>query len=505
MLGFVTDSGWQVVSHAAAFIATPVILHLLSGSLYGFWLTAISVLAYLGLVDLGFGISLTRIVAGTYNSSSDGEQLNRVCSSAFFLFCIAGLVFLVVGFGMGPYIPGWFKIPQSESAAVISAYKIMIIAGAIGLPLSTFPAIVSGTQHMAVTNTVRSLVSLVSLVFSIGLLYAGLGLIALALGNLINFSIRGLINYFYACRYCPNFKIRLSLINCSDIARLWSFGGYFQLGRIGEMVTTSADAILIGIILGAAAVTPYTLTSKLACLISLTLATKLPNALFPALCQMFAKNEMDKLRRSFVGLAYYSTRLAIVGSIFILLANRHFVSLWVGPQFFGGNFLNAIFVSWAVVNTIFHGVGSVLKASGDLRNWSIALVLEGVLNISISLLLIKPLGLAGVALGTTISRTLVTGIYVTVLTCRKVQISIWKFLLRGVFFPTLKSLPGFCAVVLFVMVVPYELGWLWLFLLGLIAFAGNVFSFECLQLLKSPHTTLKKRLWKILKLDSILD
>ena len=101
ILGFVTDSGGQAVLQVAALITTPIILHLTSGSLYGFWLTALSVLAYLGLVDLGLGVSLTRIVAVIHDSSSDGEQLNRVSSTAFFSFCLAGLVFLVVGLGMG--------------------------------------------------------------------------------------------------------------------------------------------------------------------------------------------------------------------------------------------------------------------------------------------------------------------------------------------------------------------------------------------------------------------
>jgi len=61
------------------------------------------------LGDLGLGVSLTRTVAGIHGSSDDGEQLNRAVGTTFFSFCTAGLVFLVVGLSMSPYIPSWFK------------------------------------------------------------------------------------------------------------------------------------------------------------------------------------------------------------------------------------------------------------------------------------------------------------------------------------------------------------------------------------------------------------
>lgn len=500
--GVFADIFWHAVFIIVTFAATPIILQFISESLYGFWIASLSVFGYLGMFDLSIGMALTHFMA---RSSDDSESdLSALISTAFFSFIVLGLLVLAIGWGISSHIPSWFHVSESNFYSAIWAFRIIVIGRALSLPLSTFSGMIIGSQHMAVETTIKRSTAIVGIVLSVMLLYFNAGLMALALAHLFTIMTGGLVSYLF-CKYnyFSKIGIRVTAIKKDLIRRLWSFGGYFQLGRIGEMVMACTDAILIGIILGTSAVTPYTLTSKLACIISLAIATKLPNALFPAFCQMFARGEMDKLQRSFIGLAYYSTRMAVVGSVFLLLANHYFIFLWVGEEFYGGDLLNFVFISWVAVNTIFHGIGAVLKASGDLKKWSIAVVFEGILNIILSVILIKPLGLVGVALGTTISRTLITGIYVTALTCRKVNMPAWRFLVRGVFFPAFRSVPSVCLGILFVIFFPHKFGWLWLATVGAIIGAGNILSFELFQILKLTNMAWKDRLWKVFTLEYV--
>ncbi|MCK4784326.1 MAG: oligosaccharide flippase family protein [Desulfobacteraceae bacterium] len=502
-LGFVTNVGGQFILTVATFILTPIILGFTSKSLYGFWVASLSILAYLSLIDFGLGVSLMRIVAGLYGCSHD-DEINKVVSTGFFSFLVAGLVFIAIGLGVAGYIPSWFKIPADEARDVIWAYRVVVIAGAVSLPLLVFNSVISGVQRMVVNNTIRIVLAPAGFVVSIILLYCGFGLLALALSHLFTVLSTGVVTYLF-CKLCylPDLKISPFLVNRCDLKRLWSFSGYYQIGRIAYIITISTDAILIGAILGAAAVSPYALTSKLAVLISVTIASKLPITLFPALSQMFARKEMDKLRRAYIGLAYYSTRIAVMGSILLVVANRHFVSLWVGPELFGGNILNAVFVSWVLLDTIFYGTGIVVVASGDLRNWAIASAAEAILNIAFSLLLIKPLGLVGVALGTTFSRLLTTDIYVPILTCHKLKLSLSRFVWRGVFCPAIRSLPGGCLIVLFAILVPSAIGWIWLIGVGLVAVVANVFSFEVLEFMKLSDRPFDQRLRELFLLQSV--
>jgi len=59
------------------FIAAPIILELTSQTLYGFWITTISILGYLALTDLVIGISLTCFVVSVA-FKDESENMNGI-------------------------------------------------------------------------------------------------------------------------------------------------------------------------------------------------------------------------------------------------------------------------------------------------------------------------------------------------------------------------------------------------------------------------------------------
>lgn len=477
-------------------ITAPIILRLTSVTLYGFWVATVSIIGFLALTDIGIGISLTRLIAGI-TGEDDRSEFCRLFNNALFLFCLTGCIFFLLGMCISPFIPDWFKIPSTEAASVIPAYQIAVLSGAIGLPLSIFSSIISGFQRMAIDNSLRNLVALIAVGVTLCLLYAGLGIIALALAMLFSVCANSLINFFYVRRICPQLTIDVKLINRQDLLRLFSFGGYFQLSRIANTVAVNADSIVIAAAKGSAMVTPYAFTSKLAVLFSINLASKVPIAVFPALAQMVALNQISQLQRVFVILTRYATRLAAVGAIFFILVNEKFISLWVGPQHFGGPLLNAALVYWILQDTIFRGTTSLIYAFGDLRNWVFVSFVEAGLNLSISILLVGPLGLAGVAIGTSIAKTLTTAWYGPYFTCKKLNISIRKFICEGVFYATFWSIPGVCLTILLAYNSPVDIGWMWIAYIGIAAIFTNIIFFEGIELVKPSNLSWRRRIYKV--------
>jgi len=502
IMGFATDLGGNALIIVVGFVTAPIILRLTSGSLYGFWVTALSILGYLALTDLGLGISFTRLVAAL-TDKQDVHSLNRLVSTSLFTFCVTGLLFFVIGVSFSPFIPGWFKIPEVEAASVVPAYTVAVLTGAIALPLSIFGAIVTGFQRMAVENTVRNLISLFAIGVSLGLLLAGLGVMALALATLFTVLASSSINYLYARRLCPHLNFSIALINRTDLKRLITFGGYFQLGRIATIVALSTDNIVIAAFTSAAMVTPYVFTSKLAMLFSLTIVTKMPIAVFPALSQMFARKEIRQLQQVFIQLVRYSTRLAIIASVFVAVANYQFVSLWVGVEYFGGPGLNAVFVYWILSTSIVYAITAIVYASGDMRNVVLVSIAEAVINFTASILLVGPFGLVGVALGTSIGKTLTTVWYTPYWICKKIKLPVRYFMWKGVFDTALRSLPGVIVTVGLAYVCPTSLGWGWIILVGLVAVLTNVIAFEGIELAKPSNLSWRDRVRQLLTLEAI--
>ena len=499
--GFTSSIFWDYALVAAAFFSIPVILQFISKPLYGFWITALSILGYLGIMDLSLGMSLGHFVARM--PEREGKAFDQLVNAAFFSFLGIGLLILVIGLWMSSYIPGWFNIPGEDAATVILAFCIAVAGLAISLPLSTFGGVITGGQHMAVSITINAVSALLGIALSIILVFNGLGLISLAIAHIFKILIAGLMGYLFCkLRYYPKLVLSPFFIKRDVVKRLASYGGFLQLGRIANTVILSTDAILIAAILGAGEVPAYAFTSKLAVLVSASLISKLPSALFPALSQMYANGEMEKIQSIFVRLAGYSIRVSIVFGCFLVIGNKEFVSLWVGSDFFAGNALNLIFIFWIFMDSLYRGTGIVIKASGTLKEWSFVSIVEALLNLGISIFLGIKIGLVGIALGTAISRT-VSGVWFMKIACDKTQFSIPALIQKGIFPPMLHSIPSCCVIVIFAFLVPQSLGWFWVGPMILLGIITNILSFEGLELMRSPEAALKDRFRNLFVLKSV--
>lgn len=477
LLALVTAVGGQALVTAAGFVSTPIILGFTSEALYGYWLTLLSLLGFLAITDLGLGTSFAHLVAALSNADNT-HALNRVVSTAFVTYCAAAALFITVGETIVPWVPRWFRIPQTDLELVITTYRIALVGSALFLPLSTFAGVVLGLQRMAVANVTSSVIRVLSIGLSIVLLHAGMGLPSLSAGILFSVLVDGVWLFVYARRCFPQLAIRLSLVNRSDFARLISYGGYFQMNRVATAVAQGADSLVIAAQLGAASVTPYALTSRLAVLFSVTISGKLADATFPGLSQMFASPERHRLVAVTARLAEYSVRLAVVASAFFAATNPAFVGLWVGSEYYAGATLNTIFAGWVMLDTIIRGLTPVVLASDDLQPWAFMSLAEAVINVCLSLLLVGPLGLVGVALGTLVAKATTTAWYLPYAACKTLHLPISAFLSEAVMRPLVRSVPGVVMTIGSAAVIPIEFGWWWIALVGVSGAAGNLLFFE---------------------------
>ena len=340
--GFATDLAGTVLVTVAGFVATPIILSLTSQSLYGFWVLTLSIVGYMALLEFGVGMALTRHVASDIESRTP-KELNALIATAFSFLSILGAGLFLVGFICSFFVPGWLGVPEGDRQDVVTTFRFALFSAALALPMSAFSSIIVGFNRMALDNTNRTVVGLMSLGLSILLLKMGLGLVSLAVAAALGVATIGLINALI-CRYMiPQITVGFAGANVPDIRRVLAFGGAFQVGRIANIVALSTDSLVLGLRLGTAAVTPYILTLKLANLLSVNLASKVPIALFPAVSSLYGSGNISGVRSAFAKVLSYSVRLAACSASLVLLVNEEFVTLWVGASNYGGVQLTVAF------------------------------------------------------------------------------------------------------------------------------------------------------------------
>lgn len=500
VIGFLTDFGGQILVMLLNIFTVPMILKFTSQTTYGFWLASTSIIGFLSLTDFGIGVPLTRAIASKSNPS-EIKELNKIVSTGFVALLFIGVVFLLLGLLISIYISDWFNIPFHDRAIIIPAFLISVLSASLALPLGIFAIILNGKQRMAIDNTIRNTVSIVCIFITIFLLYKGFGLKSIALSNLILISASAFFNIIYLKNTFVEIKISFKEFDKKEFIKLLNFSGYFQIGRIANTVATSADNVIIASILGSNYVTSYSITSKLPTMFSINIASKLPIAVFPAISQMFEEKDFNKIKNIYIKLANFSIRLALIAAGFVLIANKEFINLWVGSNNFGGTALNMVFIYWILQDTIYRSTTALIYASGDLKKWSIASILEAILNILISIFLALKFGIIGVALGTAISKTLTTGISTPYFICKKIGMPLKFFIKKGIINPFVKSLPGILITWIIAYLMPINLGWFWIITVGLSIVLSNILIFEGKVLLNSRELTFKEKLNKILNFE----
>jgi O-antigen/teichoic acid export membrane protein len=164
--------------------------------------------------------------------------------------------------------------------------------------------------------------------------------------------------------------------------------------------------VVIVSLLGPAAAVVYALTAKMGT-IGMQMSWQLPDAALVGLAQLKGEGRPERVRAVTVQLL----RLLLVASggvaCAVVALNPAFVSLWVGPQRFGGMALNATIAAVVLSHSLAHGLFSTSATLGTRVQAGWAALAQGAVNLGGALLLGRVLGLPGVALAAVASTALV--------------------------------------------------------------------------------------------------
>src|SRR6478752_10758534 len=99
-----------VFGTAITFVLSPFVVHHLGEVRYGIWAVTGSIVGYLGLLDLGIRVSVTRFVA-LHAAKHDHAAMNRVISTALGLFMAGAAFASILGFALALFAPHFVQVP----------------------------------------------------------------------------------------------------------------------------------------------------------------------------------------------------------------------------------------------------------------------------------------------------------------------------------------------------------------------------------------------------------
>jgi O-antigen/teichoic acid export membrane protein len=442
---------------AVSFVMAPIVLRALGDARNGVWTFVESFLAYLMLFDLGIAASLVRFVP-RHVATGDRDGLNRIFSACLIFFvglaavaCVVGVVFSYA------FADHFLKLSPEDAATLAGEARLVFLLAvanfALSLPLSVFPAILDGIGAL----TVKSVTRTTFLVLRIPALLAVLHTEARLFNMVLVLTASNLLEQFclavQAFRRVPGLKFLPRAVNRATLREIRGYSLDSFLAMIAGRLSFQTDAFVIGRTLGPEAITFFGLGNKLVELAKAVLRS--PTwALTPAVSALDVRGEHAKVRGYFLRGSRFALYLVLPFQIGLFVYGRSFLWLWLGPAYAVASGPTMEILAATLSLTVAQSVASrVLYGIGRIRLFSRMALVEGVVNILMSVALVVPLGIEGVAIGTAVPHTAFC-LFVLLLASRTIGVRSRDYLTTAVLRPITAAWVGACAWLLFAAAAP---------------------------------------------------
>ena len=412
---------------------SPYILHRLGDTAFGLWILIFSATGYYGLFDLGIRSSIIRYVA-KYSATDEPEELDRLASTALFTYSGIGLLTMAITLIGSHYMNSIFRIPADF---VGTARWLLLMVGAsvsLGFPLGMFGGILEGLQRFYLLNFTSTSSTLLRALLIVLALRHGRGLLTVAFITVSLPLLAGLIN---AAAVFPLVRLRLGAeyVRWSSLRRIASYSGTTFLIIIAQRLRFKTDAVVIGAFVSAAAITYFTIGSRLVDYAS-EMVSSLAQIFVPMSTQSHAKGDLEGLRKILiVGNRACAYIVFPITAIFTILG-KSIIEAWVGPKY--------VATSYPILLVLLYPMTLMLAQSASGRTlWGMAkhralawvVLAEGVSNLVLSVILVRPYGIMGDAVGTAIPLVCSQIFFLPGHLCRLLRIKIWTYLYGAYAFP----------------------------------------------------------------------
>jgi O-antigen/teichoic acid export membrane protein len=387
---------------------SPFILHRLGDTAFGIWVLIFSITGYYGLFDLGIRSSVVRYVSKSVATDSK-EDLTKLINTSLFSYSFLGILSLAVTAVLTTHVDTLFRVPPEFHS---TARWLMFMVGtslALGFPLGVVGGFLEGLQRFDIINMTSVASSLVRAFLIVVSLQHGRGLLTIAFITIILPIIGSVVRGVIALRICP-VQIGWRYVDRSTFRQIARYSSVTFTVMVATRLKFKTDEIVIGSMISAAAVTYFNIGARIIDY-SGGVVQALAQTIFPMVSESEAKGDINRLRKIFVVGNRFCAFITLPISATLFILGKSVIEVWVGKKYVSTSYpilvilLLSTTIMWSQMAS-----GRVLFGMSKHRTCSFVTRIEGIGNLILSVALVRPLGIIGDAIGTTIPLAF-TGIY----------------------------------------------------------------------------------------------
>ncbi len=314
------------------FVAMPILIHGLGQDRYGIYATVMSVVGYVGLLDLGIGISLTKFVA-EYYATRDFKRLNEMLSTSLLLYVGLGVVGAAVLIGCSSLlVEHVFDIPVPLWTEGRYVFWISALSLFNGLTLGIFGNLLNGIQRQDIARTVTIGNTLITYSGSILLVTMGYKLVAFMLFATLMDVLSFLIQIWITRRLLPEVRFFPRIFKKRELKQIVNFSFAMFINQLAARNVGVLDKLILSIFLPIANVTVYTVGFTLASF-SFRIPAAAALASLPAASELMAQDRLHAVHELILrGMKYTGLMAVPIFTVMSVMA-PDVVRLWMGEGY----------------------------------------------------------------------------------------------------------------------------------------------------------------------------
>lgn len=392
------------------FVAMPILIHGLGNDRYGIYATVMGVLGYVGLLDLGIGISLTKFVA-EYHARRDIRSLNEMLSTALLLYLGLGLVgAAVLVAAAGPLVHQVFHIPPLLREEARQAFWISAFSLFNGLTLGIFGNLLNGLQRQDIQRSITIGSTLVTYCGGILLVLLGYKLVAFMLFGTFTTLVSFLLQTWFAKRLLPSVRFLPRHFRRRRLGEIVQFSFAMFVNQLAVRNMGTLDKLVLSLFLPIGNVTLYAVSVTLT-----NFCYRIPAAAvmasLPAASELAAQERHEALRALILRGMKYTGLVALPVFTAVGVFAPDIVRLWMGEGYAtSATILRLLLVGYFWLVLCASGMSVMVGIGRPYVNTFYALAQILIVTV-LMVLLVRARGLVGAAAGASAAYAIGGGAY----------------------------------------------------------------------------------------------
>ena len=425
---------------------SPFILHRLGDAAFGIWVLIFAITGYYGLFDLGIRSSIVRYISKA-KATGDFQYAGRIISTSLFAYSCIGMAAMLITFVISAEIDRFFTIPAEFHS---TARWLLLMVGAsvsLGFPLGVSGGVLEGLQEFSLMNWTDIAAGLLRAVLIVVALERGYGLLTVALITVALPLLTSLIRTGLAARLLP-VSLSSKHVTKATFREIVGYSSASLIMLVSARLRFKTDSVIIGAYISAAAITYFNIGSRIVDYAG-EIVDRFAQLLVPMSSHSDALGDIGRLRKIFaVGNRVCALIIFPICALLVILG-KSIIEAWVGLKYVEASYPVLLILLLSTTLMLAQAAsGRVLMGMGRHQTWAIVTLIEGLVNVVLSIALVRPYGIIGDAVGTAAPLAITTICFLPWHLCRQLQIRIGTYLREAYLLPLIVCAPLIVALLL---------------------------------------------------------